>query len=172
MRRPVKTTVGAASLLIVSAVFLGVGWIGLNDPEVLLDPVGIQLPSEQAEAVARATAMNEARATYGGMHVAMGLFFLGGVFVGRVRGIALTVALVYLTGLVTGRGVSIALDGPPALAGWLLLAGEVAGIVLVASALWKRRRLARDAARPPAPPVPPRAPAPASPVAGEGTPAG
>lgn len=154
MRPLVKSTVGAASLLIIAAAFLAVGWIGLTQPWVLLDPLGIQLPSHQVEASARATAMSEARATYGGMHFAMGLFFLGGVFIARVRGIALTVALVYLAGLVTGRGVGLALDGPPAYFAWLLLATETVGVLIVAGALWKRRRLSRAAARPPAAPAP------------------
>jgi len=161
MRPDVKSSVGAATLLLISAVFLGVGWIGLTDPAVLLDPLGIGLPSHQAEAVARATALSEARATYGGMHFALGLFFLGGVFFGRVRGIALTVALVYLTGLVTGRGVSIALDGMPTPVALGLLVVEAVGALAVLGALWKRRRVARVAARAVAHEPPPPAPTPA-----------
>lgn len=158
MRRDVKSTVGAASLLVIAAAFLAVGWIGLTDPRVLLDPLGIQLPSEQAVAVARATAISEARATYGGMHVAMGLFFLVGVVLGRVRGVALAVALVYLAGLVAGRGVAIALDGPPQPLAWALLVVEALGVLVLGAALLKRRRLARPApaTAPPsaAPPTP------------------
>lgn len=165
MRPHVKSSVGAATLLIVSAVFLGVGWIGITEPRVLLDPIGIQLPSEQALRVARATAMSEARATYGGMHLALGLLFLAGVVLGRVRGAALAVAFVYLAGLVAGRGTSIALDGTPAPVGWLLLGIEALGLLLVGGALWKRWRLARAArrsARSAAAPAPPREPAPAA----------
>lgn len=146
MRPSVKSLVGAATLLLIAAAFLAVGWLGLTTPHVLLDPVGIALPSMQAEPVARATALSEARATYGGMHFAMGLFFLAGVLFGRVRGIALTVALVYLTGLVTGRGVSLALDGMPQPMALGLLVVEAIGILLVLSALWRRRGLAKATA--------------------------
>ena len=157
----VKSTVGAATLLLLAGAFLGVGWIGLTDPAALLDPVGIELPSQQAAASARATAMNEARATYGGMHVALGLFFFGGVFLRRVRGIALTVALVYLSGLLVGRGVSLRLDGSPEPIAWVLGAVELVGLLLVFSALVRRWRLARNATRGAAPPSPP-APEPAA----------
>jgi hypothetical protein len=153
-----KSTVGAATLLLISAAFLGVGWLGLTDPRAVLGPVGFSLGN--------ATAMNEARANYGGMHVTMGLFFLCGVFVGGVRGVALSVALLFLGGLVVGRGVSISLDGPPeAPLAWGLLAVEAVGVLLVLSALLKRRRVARQPIR--------KAPPPGAPVvAGEGTPAG
>lgn len=142
MRPHVRSRVGAATLLIVAAVFLAVGWIGITEPRVLLDPLGIQLPSDQALRVARATAMSEARATYGGMHLALGLLFLAGVVLARARGAALAVAFVYLAGLVAGRSTSVALDGSPAPVGWVLLAIEALGLLLVGGALWKRWRLA------------------------------
>jgi Domain of unknown function (DUF4345) len=147
MRRPVKSFVGAASLLVIAAAFLGVGWFGITNPPVLLDPLGIQLPSLQTEAVVRATALSEARATYGGLLMALGLLFLAGVFIGRVRGVALAVALISLCGLVAGRGVSLALDGAPTYLAWLLLAVEALGVLVVAAALLKRQRVGRAAAR-------------------------
>jgi hypothetical protein len=147
MRRPVKSFVGAACLLVIAAAFLGIGWLGITNPTVLLDPLGIQLPSLQTAAVARATAFSEARATYGGLLMALGLLFLTGVFIGRVRGVALAVALVCLCGLVAGRGVSLALDGAPTYLAWLLLAVEALGVLVVVAALLKRRRVAQVAAR-------------------------
>lgn len=157
-----KSTVGAATLLVLAGAFLGVGWIGLTDPAALLGPVGIELPSVHSAVAARATAMNEARATYGGMHFALGLFFFGGVFLRRVRGIALTVAFVYLTGLLVGRGVSVRLDGSPEPIAWALGAVELVGWLLVLSALVRRWRLARRATRTVPSSPPPSAPEPAA----------
>jgi len=132
--------IGTVTLLLVAATFLAIGWVGLTMPAMLLEPLGIELRS--------ATAMNEARANYGGMHFAMGLLFLAGALSGKVRGIALTVALVFLSGLVVGRGVSVALDGfPEELTPWILLGAEILGLMLLMGALLKRRRVMKALTR-------------------------
>ena len=59
------------------------------------------------------SAFNEIRASYGGMHVLLGIFFLLGAFAVHLRRAALLVATLLLGGLVIGRMSSFILDGSP-----------------------------------------------------------
>jgi uncharacterized membrane protein YjjP (DUF1212 family) len=84
---------------------MAVGWSGITAPEELLGAVGVALQ--------RPDGFSEARATYGGMHVAVGGFLVAGAFTPALRRTALVVATAFFGGLVGGRALSLALDGTP-----------------------------------------------------------
>jgi Domain of unknown function (DUF4345) len=154
MRRDVNTRAGMIVLVLIGLVFCGVGWTGLTRPDVLMEPVGIALSDRRS--------LNEVTATYGGMHFAMGLFFVLSALVGRLRVGGLLAALAFLTGLVSGRVTSFVRDGIPEGTGGAimlgLLAAEMIGLLLIVGALLKRR--APAAATVTAAPLPPAAPPP------------
>jgi len=148
MRRSVHPRGGLVSLLVIGLVFCGVGWLGLTRPDALMAPVGIVLDDLRVR--------NEVTATYGGMHLCMGIFFVLCALVGSMRGAGLVAALAFLGGLAIGRIVSLTRDGLPdgngALVVLLFLVVELLGALLVVGALLKRRgRLQPKAAVPAAP---------------------
>ncbi len=117
-----------AFLALAGLVFLAVGLPGVVDPEALLGRVGIVLPAVDA--------LNEARAMYGGMQLAIaGLFLAGALRPGLWRPL-LQLWLLLVGGLVAGRFVSIAVDGPPVGFARVLLGLEIAG---AAAGLWVLR---------------------------------
>jgi len=116
-------------LAIVGVIFLGVGGFNLFFPVAGMAGFEIQIPT--------ATAHNEIRANYGGMHLAMGLLFVSGAFVGSLRIPALLVAALFTGGLVLGRSLSLVLDGWPNPFLWTFFALEALGCV-VGSVLVKR----------------------------------
>lgn len=83
------------------------------------------------------SALNEIRANYGGMHLALGLFFLSEASIRPLRAPALLVAALFTGGLVAGRLVSLVWDGKPNPFVWTLFSVECVGC-LVASALYNR----------------------------------
>lgn len=119
-------------LAIAALAFLIVGIGHLLVPLTMVEPMSIKLQGINA--------FNEIRANYGGMHSLMGVFFLLGVFVTKLRAAALVTLAIFTSGLVLGRMVSIAIDGVPGTFIWLLLVGEVmlAGIAWLL--LWLRSR--------------------------------
>lgn len=116
-------------LAIVGLIFLGLGSFNLFFPAIGMAGFEIE--------VVTVSALNEIRANYGGMHFAMGLLFVSGVFVGPVRVAALLVVALFTGGLVLGRSLSLVLDGSPNLLLWGLFALEALGC-FVASVLVKR----------------------------------
>jgi hypothetical protein len=101
-----------------------VGWIGLSAPADLMSPLGIPLDG--------ASAHNEIRAAYGGMHVGLGLFLVVAALRPALRSTGLWVNLCIMGGLVAGRLVSFVLDGAPGDFVVRLLIPEAAGAVLSA----------------------------------------
>jgi hypothetical protein len=93
-------TVGLSGLAL-----LAVGWIGLTAPADLMTPLGIPLDG--------ASAHNEIRAAYGGMHVGLGLFLVVAALRPALRATGLWVTLCIMGGLVVGRLASFAVDGAP-----------------------------------------------------------
>ena len=77
----------------------------LHSPEDLLGAVGIALQHPDG--------FSEARATYGGMHLALGTFLVAGAFDPTLRRTALVVAIAFFGGLAGGRAVSLVVDGTP-----------------------------------------------------------
>ena len=116
--------------LAVSALaFLMVGIGHLVVPLTMVEPMNIQLGGINA--------FNEIRANYGGMHSLMGLFFLSGIFVAKLREAALVTLAIFTSGLVFGRVVSLALDGMPGTFIWLLLVGELVLALAAWLLLWR-----------------------------------
>jgi hypothetical protein len=99
------TRLGQATLMIGGVALLAVGWSGITGPEELRGAVGV--------AIQRPDGFSEARATYGGMHLAVGGFLVAGAFTPALRRTALVVATAFFGGLVGGRAVSLAVDGTP-----------------------------------------------------------
>ena len=118
---------GRIVLLLVGAVLVLVGVNGLVAPRTLLAPVGIPL--------AHASALSEARATYGGMHLGMGLFFVITGINPALRTVGLAAASAFLGGLVFGRMTSAVVDGAPGNFVGLLMATELVGATLALLAL-------------------------------------
>jgi hypothetical protein len=96
-----------ALLLLAAASFLYVGISGLLSPVSLTEPIDLEMRGPSA--------VNEIRANYGGMHLAIGLLFLAGALVARARRPATILLAVFAAGLVFGRIVSIVVDGVPGL---------------------------------------------------------
>ena len=116
-------------LVVAALAFLMVGIGHLVIPLTMLAPMNIQLGGVNG--------FNEIRANYGGMHSLMGVFFLSGALVTKLRETALMTLAIFTTGLVLGRMVSIAIDGLPGTFIWLLLAGELVLAIAVWLLLWR-----------------------------------
>jgi hypothetical protein len=99
------TRLAQATLLIGGLALLAVGWSGFTAPDELLGAVGVALQ--------RPDGFSEARATYGGMHCAIGGFLVVGAFAPALRRTALVVATAFFGGLVGGRAISMVIDGTP-----------------------------------------------------------
>lgn len=110
------------TLVLVGGALVLVGLNGVFAPAALLAPLGIALPG--------ASALSEARANYGGMHLGVGAFLVTGAVRRDLRTPALTVAALFLGGLVAGRVASLVVDGPPSAFVAGLLATELAGSAL------------------------------------------
>ena len=121
---------GRIVLLLMGTVLVLVGLNGLVAPRTLLAPVGILL--------AEVSALSEARATYGGMHLGMGLFFLITGINPGLRTVGLAAASAFLGGLVFGRMTSAVVDGAPGNFVGLLMATELVGAILALLALLLR----------------------------------
>lgn len=121
-----------ATLLLSGAALLFVGWTGLTAPQELMDPLGVPLASIDAR--------NEMRAAYGGMHAALGLFFVVAALRTGLRTVGLWVALCFMGGLVAGRTVSAFVDGMPGPFVLRLWAVEALATLAAAIALGSGRR--------------------------------
>jgi len=132
MRRAVNTRAGIGALVVIGLAFCGVGYLGLVAPNALFGPVGIEWDRLSN------TSMNELTAMYGGMHAALGLFFLIAAFVPAIRLGALCAAAAFLIGLVTGRVVSLVRDGIPGPMPLALVVVELMGVLITLGALLKR----------------------------------
>jgi hypothetical protein len=90
-----------------------------------------------------ASANNEIRANYGGMHLAMSALFAAGAMSLGFRWAATVVLMLFSGGLVAGRLVSIALDGPPNGFVIQLLITEATAAGAGAALLWAARTEAK-----------------------------
>lgn len=111
---------------------LGTGIVGLTDPQALFTPLGVDLIG--------ASAHNEMRAAYGGMHIGVGGLLLAGAGRASMRTTALLVAAVFLGGLAVGRFVSLLLDGAPSPFVYQLWIPEAIGAVASGALLSLRTR--------------------------------
>lgn len=81
------------------------GLAGLLVPAMIAAPIDLDL--------AGASAHNEIRANYGGMHLGMCALFVAGVLSEEARRPATILLTVFTGGLATGRLLSLAADGWP-----------------------------------------------------------
>jgi hypothetical protein len=125
-----RRALARVALLLVGGITLVVGITGLTNPRALMAPVGIALEAPAA--------LGEARANYGGMHTAMGLFFLAASFIRRIETAALVVVALFVGGLATGRLTSVLVDGWPGPLAALLVVAEAGGAALAVAALAAR----------------------------------
>lgn len=125
-------------LAVAGGTFVAAGLSHLAAPDRMLAPLGIELTT--------ATAMGEVRSGYGGLHLALGVVFLGGILSPRLRDLALLMLAAVIGGLALGRVLSLVIDGMPAVMGWALLIIELFGTLAV-SALALPRWTARARAR-------------------------
>lgn len=120
-----------AALAMAALVF---AWVGLNG---LFAPAAIAGPVEMV--VASASANNEIRANYGGMHLAMSALFLIGAICATFRWTATVVLTLFTGGLVAGRLLSVVLDGAPNAFVMQLLITEATAAASGAALLWAAR---------------------------------
>lgn len=132
-------------MLVIGAAFCGVGYLGLVAPTALLVPLGLDW-STLPEA-----ARNEITANYGGMHAAMGLFFVLAAFIPSIRLGALLAAATFLIGLVVGRLTAIVRDGLPGPMPLALVLVELMGVLITVGAIVKRNAPATPSPAPPQP---------------------
>jgi hypothetical protein len=119
-------------LALVALVFVAVGVYNLFYPVEGMAIFGLQLTS--------ASALNEMRANYGGMHLFMGLFFLSGALLEQTRRSALLVVALFTGGLTLGRLVSLQQDGSPNPFVWAFLIVEAAACLFAVWLLITTRR--------------------------------
>jgi hypothetical protein len=93
------------ALAVVAVVFGWVGLSGLLAPATITGPVELVAPS--------ASAINEIRANYGGMHLALSALFVMGAVSAAFRWAATVALTLFTAGLVGGRLLSIVVDGMP-----------------------------------------------------------
>lgn len=113
-------------LLLVGAIFGAVGFMALYSPVDVVSPVGLQPTSIGAR--------NEVRATFGGVYLFFGLYFLWSAFQSMQRRGGLIAAILFLGGLVFGRVASLFIDGVT-VNPWIWVFG-ILEVVLLAVALW------------------------------------
>ncbi len=142
-------------LVLVGVVWLAVGVAALADPTGTADWVDFDLESSSALA--------EFRAMYGGLSVALALLHIGSAVRGAWLRPALLMSSALTAGLLTGRLVSIGLDGVPGPFVLGLALSEVLLLGLSGVALWRLWRQP-GAATAPAPPAVSAAPPSAEPA--------
>ena len=124
-----QTRAAPICLAVAALAFLIVGIGHMVVPLTMVEPMNIELRGINA--------LNEIRANYGGMHSLMGIFFLSGALVTKLRAAALVTLAIFTSGLVLGRMVSIAIDGVPGTFIWLLLVGELILAITAWLLLWR-----------------------------------
>lgn len=92
-------------LLICGLSFLLIGANTFHDPLAAMAPVELNINT--------VSALNELRATYGGLQIGMGLYLLAGIACKSMTRPALLAQALIVGGLASGRLISIALDGLP-----------------------------------------------------------
>jgi hypothetical protein len=117
-----------AALGMAALVFVWVGVNGLFAPAAITGPVELTAAS--------ASAHNEIRANYGGMHLAIGALFVLGTVWGAFRWAATMVLTLFTGGLVVGRLLSMVVDGMPNAFVMQLLATEATAAAAGAALLW------------------------------------
>lgn len=122
----------AVVLFLAGVSFLLVAANGLLAPTGLVEPIGITLDGPSA--------LNEARAAWGGGLLGLALVFFAGAFLKHFRRGALAVFVLYTGGLVAARMVSLVADGVPTTFMLQVLLFEAAGVLagLMAFALGPR----------------------------------
>src|SRR6185312_172346 len=99
----ITTRFAQVFLGIMGLAFCKVGIQAVMDPQAVLQQVGISLDD--------ASALSSMRAVYGGMHFVFGLLCFCSVIRQQAPGLWLVV--LYTTGFVAGRTVSLIVDGTP-----------------------------------------------------------
>jgi hypothetical protein len=99
----ITTRFAQVFLGIMGLAFCKVGIQALMDPQAVLQQVGIPLDD--------ASALSSMRAVYGGMHFVFGLVCFWALIRQQTPGLWLVV--LYTTGFVAGRTVSLVVDGAP-----------------------------------------------------------
>src|SRR5512139_849502 len=94
-----------AALGMAALVFVWVGLNGIFAPAAITGPVELVAGS--------ASANNEIRANYGGMHLAVSALFVMGALSVVFRWAATVVLTLFTAGLVAGRLLSMVVDGMP-----------------------------------------------------------
>jgi hypothetical protein len=92
-------------LILAAVVFAWVGLMGLLAPATIAAPIDMGLEG--------ASAHNEIRANYGGMHLGMCALFVAGALATSARRPATILLTVFTGGLVIGRLLSLVADGWP-----------------------------------------------------------
>lgn len=96
-------TITRIFLILLALATLNIAIQAILDPQAIFDNVQVQLGN--------ITARNSVRALYGGVNLALGLFWLWAAFKEQRTGLLL--ALLYTGGFAVGRILSILLDGMP-----------------------------------------------------------
>jgi hypothetical protein len=120
-----------AALGMAALVFVWVGLNGLFAPAAITGPVELMAAS--------ASANNEIRANYGGMHLAVSALFVTGAVSVALRWAATVVLTLFTGGLVVGRLVSLLVDGMPNAFVMQLLATEATAAAAGVALLWAAR---------------------------------
>ena len=118
---------GRIVLLLLGLVWIAFGVLGLIAPVMILGAVGLDIGT--------ADALAEARATYGGAQIGLGLFF---VYCARADGLQRTglIALALVAaGFGLARSFGIVVDGARGGMTWFALATEVTAVALAWIAL-------------------------------------
>ncbi len=127
MNETTRLRVVKAGLILAGIAFLSIGMQGLFAPKPLLWKVHMRLDAVDS--------LNEARAMYGGLNIALGSLFFFGLSRPTMHRTLVKLWTFLLAGLMAGRLVSVALDGfPPGIAQFLLAlnaTGLVLGLVLL-----------------------------------------
>jgi hypothetical protein len=116
------------SIFLTILIYLIIGFWCLLAPVQTSSGVEIQLPTT--------TALVDFRATYGGMLVGIGIFFIICLKETYIR-LGLNLQSLSLGGLAFGRLVGLALDGMPKPLIIYFLIAEIAAVILAVVALWR-----------------------------------
>ncbi len=120
-----------AGLLLVGLVYASVAVPGFLDPAGLLAEVGLEVHGPSAH--------NELRANYGGLMAALSITSFVGAFSAAHRRPVLWLSWICFVGLVSGRVLSLILDGTPNSFALGLLGAEAFGLTTSSALLWAGR---------------------------------
>jgi hypothetical protein len=126
-------------LVLTGLVWLAIGLWAMADPVALADSVDFELRSDLARL--------EVRAMYGGFSIALGVIHLLATTRAAWLLPALAASGISMVGLVSGRLLSVAVDGFPGPFAMVLIGSESVGIALIGLALWRMLVAARAARR-------------------------